>query len=147
MSLLHSARHGFRLQCESSHLRMESQVNLRAQLYTCLVGRFLHLGCHDAYRFINDCGLGSLRSTGLKWRLRVILHRKLRQLRGVVSTKFRQQDQTEVDSRGDPASGNTIAIDNHARIGGDGAGGSKAFARRPMGGRLVPIEQARGTQQ
>src|SRR5215470_17336786 len=96
---------------------------------------------------MNGSRVSGLRTSRMEWRLRVVLHRKLGELRGDAAAKLCQQDQTEVDSGGDSASANPIGIDHHARIGGNGAERTEAFAHRPMRGRLITIQQACGSQQ
>jgi len=63
------------------------------------------------------------------------------------SSQLREYHQTGVDSGGHAATRDPIAIDHHACIGRLGSERAEAFARRPMGGRLVALEQASRTQQ
>ena len=99
-----------------------------------------HVDRHRAQRLLNDRRVRRLGASRVERRLGVVFHCKLRKLCRVVAAQLREYHQTEVDSGGHAATRDPIAIDHHACIGRLGSERAEAFARRPMGGRLVALE-------
>ena len=79
-------------------------------------------------------------------RLRLIFQHQLQVLRDVFAAEFGCDLETEIDTGGDAAAGNAVAVDHDALVDRNRPEGSKLIAHQPMAGRLVSVDQPCGAE-